>query len=89
MNIDCDLYSSTKTVFDNLGDRVTAGTIIRFGEYLNYPSWEQHEYKAFQEFVVQRKLEYRYIGYTRRNYSVAVIIGGGDERWSVPTECSK
>ena len=27
------------------------GTIILFDEYFNYPNWEQHEFKAFQEFV--------------------------------------
>jgi hypothetical protein len=76
MNIDCDLYSSTKTIFDVLGDRIIAGTVIRFGEYFNYPGWQDHEYKAFQEFVEQRRLAYQYIGYTRRNYSVAVVVKG-------------
>lgn len=75
MNIDCDIYASTKVIFDVLGDRVVPGTVIRFDEYFNYPGWQEHEYKAFQEFVEARKLAYRYIGYSRRDYSVAVIIG--------------
>lgn len=79
MNIDCDLYSSTKAIFDALGDRVITGTVIRFGEYFNYPGWQQHEYRAFQEFVAKRRLAYRYLGYTRRNYSVAVVIEGSAE----------
>ncbi|MGH8503477.1 MAG: TylF/MycF/NovP-related O-methyltransferase [Gammaproteobacteria bacterium] len=74
MNIDCDIYASTKTVFDTLGDRIVPGTVIRFDEYFNYPGWQDHEYRAFQEFVQARKLGYRYIGYSRRDYSVAVII---------------
>ncbi len=76
MNIDCDIYSSTKTIFETLGDRVAPGTVIRFDEYLNYPGWQEHEYKAFQELVRARNLDYRYIGYSRRDYSVAVIIEG-------------
>lgn len=74
LHIDCDLYASTKIIFDALGDRIVPGTVIRFGEYFNYPGWRAHEYKAFQELVAQRKFSYRYLGYARRNYSVAVII---------------
>ncbi|EGG41230.1 hypothetical protein Nlim_2039 [Candidatus Nitrosarchaeum limnium SFB1] len=61
LNIDCDLYSSTKTVFDNLGDRIQKGTIIHFDEYLNFPDWKKHEYKAFAEFV-KNDIKFEYIG---------------------------
>lgn len=74
MHIDCDLYSSTKTVFDGLADRVVPGTVIQFDEYFNYPGWREHEYKAFQEFAAAHGLEYEYIGYDRLGYSVAVRI---------------
>lgn len=37
MHIDCDLYSSTKIVFDSMGDKIKAGRIIVFDEYFNYP----------------------------------------------------
>jgi predicted O-methyltransferase YrrM len=59
IHIDCDIYSSTKTVFDNLGPQIVPGTIIMFDEYANYDSddyWKQHEYKAFQE--LGREYEY-------------------------------
>ncbi len=61
LHIDCDLYSSTKTVFDNLYDRIKSGTIIVFDEYFNYPNWQNHEYKAFQEFVKKYNVEYEYL----------------------------
>lgn len=51
MHIDCDLYSSTKTVLDVFGDRIVSGTVIVFDEYYNYPGYENHEYKAFSEFL--------------------------------------
>lgn len=63
MHIDCDLYSSTKTVFDLLGKRITKGTIIVFDEYLNYPNWKKHEFKAFQEFVEKNNVKYEYLAF--------------------------
>lgn len=77
LHIDCDLYSSTRTVFDHLGDRVVRGTIILFDEYFNYPGWRQHEYRAFQELVEERGLTYEYRGIVGSHYQVAVAITGG------------
>jgi len=51
VHIDCDLYSSTKEIFDNIKNHVTPGTIIIFDEYFNYDGWKDHEFKAFQEFI--------------------------------------
>ncbi len=62
LNIDCNLYSSTKTVFDYVGSMIQKDTIIRFDELLNHPSWQNHEYKAFNEFVQQNKIEFTYLG---------------------------
>ena len=74
IHIDCDIYSSTRTVFSLLAPRIVKGTIIVFDEYLNYPSWREHEFKAFQEFVAANHLEYRYIGFASSHSSVAVVI---------------
>ena len=72
IHIDCDLYSSTKTIFDNIYDRIVPNTVIQFDEYYNYPGWRNHEFKAFQEFCKKYSVEYEYIGisYTQ----VAVVI---------------
>ena len=51
MNIDCDLYSSTATVFANVGHLIIPGTIIVFDEYIGYEHWREGEFKAFQEWV--------------------------------------
>jgi hypothetical protein len=72
MHVDCDLYSSTKTIFDALGDRLQAGTIILFDEYFNYVNWRNHEYKAFQEFVAAHGITYRYLAYARQQVAVRI-----------------
>jgi hypothetical protein len=72
VHIDCDLYSSALTVLKLLTPRLVAGTIIVFDEYLNYPGWQFHEYKAFQEFIAETKMSYRYIAYASDYFAVAV-----------------
>jgi predicted O-methyltransferase YrrM len=61
IHVDCDLYSSTKTVLDHLGPRIVPGTIIIFDEFNDYGGWELHEFKAFSEFMDASTLKYEYI----------------------------
>lgn len=62
MHVDCDLYSSTKTVFDHVAPLVQKGTIIVFDELLNYPTYEHHEVKAFYEFLSSSEYDVEWIG---------------------------
>lgn len=73
LHIDCDLYSSTRTVFGALADQIVPNSIIVFDEYFNYPGWEEGEYKAFCEFLAERGLSSRYIAYSD-SQQVAVRI---------------
>jgi Macrocin-O-methyltransferase (TylF) len=74
LHVDCDLYSSTKTVFHHLGSRIYPGTVIVFDEYFNYVGWRNHEFKAFAEFVVASGVSYQYIGAVPSSQQVAVVI---------------
>jgi len=74
IHVDADLYSSTNTILNGLVDRIVPGTIIVFDEYINYPYWKDNEYKSFMEFVDRNAIEFEYIAYTDRGYSVAVKI---------------
>lgn len=74
MHIDCDLYSSTSTIFDLLGERIVTGTIIVFDEYFNYPGWRHGEFQAFQEFISQSGKSYAYLGMVGAHQQVCVII---------------
>ena len=73
IHVDCDLYSSTKTIFDNLKNQIVSGTVIAFDEYFNYPGWQQGEYKAFMEFVAEKNFDFEYIARTEHE-QVAVKI---------------
>lgn len=83
IHVDCDLYSSTKTIFDNCGDKIKEGTVIVFDEYFNYPGWKNGEYKAFQEFIASHGLCYEYIGYVSTHEQVAVRITGASHTHEV------
>ena len=61
MNIDCDIYSSTKTVLDLLSDRIILGTVIVFDEYIGHEHWREDEFKGFQEAVLKYNWGYEYI----------------------------
>lgn len=74
MNVDCDLYSSTKDVFDAVSDRIVPGTIIIFDEYVMNPHWKEDEYKAFQEAVKRNGWRYEYIGISLVTGQAAVRI---------------
>lgn len=74
LHIDSNLYSSAKTIFNFIGDRIVVGTIIVFDEYFNYPGWQNDEFKAFNEFIVENKLTYEYLTYNGNGEQVALKI---------------
>ena len=86
LHIDCDLYMSTKTVLTDLQSRIKSGTIILFDEFFNFPQWQQHEYKAFMEFIDETKYSYEFIGFASAYNSVAVRITSTPRIADIPTE---
>ncbi|MGA2571988.1 MAG: DUF707 domain-containing protein [Terracidiphilus sp.] len=77
LHVDCDLYGSTKSVFNYLSRNIVPGTIIVFDEYFNFPGWRNHEYKAFQEFISASGRTYEYIGFVPTYQQVCVRITAG------------
>lgn len=74
VHIDCDLYSSTVDVLENIKNNLVSGTIIVFDEYFNYPGWQHGEFKAWQEFVEKYNINYSYIGMVSKHQQVAIRI---------------
>ncbi len=74
INIDCDIYSSTKTVLDLLSDRIKKGTIIVFDEYIGNLHWEEDEHKAFMEGIDKYQWKYEYLLYSAYTKQVVVRI---------------
>ena len=63
-----------------IAPRVTSGTVVLFDEYFNYANWEQHQFKAFQEFVQEHDVKYAYLGFARQQVAVRIISIGAARR---------
>lgn len=74
LHIDCDLYSSTRTVLELLADRFVEGTVIIFDDLLGFTGFEQHELKAFEEFVLNSGWRYRVVAAAVLSREVAIQL---------------
>jgi thioredoxin-like negative regulator of GroEL len=74
INVDCDIYSSTKTVLDLLAPRMVPGSVVVFDEYIGNEYWREDEFKAFQESVARYGWTYEYLCFSVFTKQVAVRI---------------
>ena len=71
MHIDCDIYSSTRTIFDLCNNRIVPGTVIAFDEmypwtdYELYDRWAEGEYRALSEWLATYDRAFEVIGRSR------------------------
>jgi len=76
LRVDCDIYASTKTVFDVLGPMLRPGSWILFDELIGYRGWQDHEYRAFEEFLHESGLGCEYVAYGLTYVLVELVAGG-------------
>ena len=74
LHVDCDLYSSTRTVLQAAEPRLVAGSVIVFDDLLAYPGYADHELKAFAEFAAARHLEWEVLGACLLGREVAIRV---------------
>lgn len=74
LHVDGDLYSSARTALDLCGPRLRAGSIVHFDEFFNYPGWQEHEYRAWTEYVERTGVGFEYVAYTFNDNQVTVRI---------------
>lgn len=61
LHIDCDIYSSTKTIFTKCRDMIRPGCLIIFDELLHYNGFLDNELLAFYEFVTENELGFEWV----------------------------
>lgn len=66
LHIDSDLYSSAIYVLKTLNRCIVSGTVIVFDEFYpwgrkRYDTWEEHEYRALKEWVIEFDREFEII----------------------------
>lgn len=74
LHVDCDLYSSTRTVLEHVGPRLAEGAVVLFDEYYNYPGWQQHEHRAWREWTQDNDVGWDYLGLTMDDEQVSVRV---------------
>jgi predicted O-methyltransferase YrrM len=74
LHVDSDLYSSAVSVLRLVGPRLRPGSIIVFDEFLNFAEWERHEARAWQEYVAEHHVAFRYEAYTHDHEQVVVRL---------------
>lgn len=74
VHVDGDLYSSAVTVLDAVGPRLQPGSVLIFDEFFNFPGWEDHEFRAWQEWLARTGATFEYEAYTVNNEQVVVRI---------------
>ncbi len=72
IHIDCDLKSSTRTIFEILANRINPGTVLLFDDYFNFPGWEQDGHAVFTQFVEKCGWDVRYLGYAYKELAIIV-----------------
>lgn len=73
VHVDCDLYSSTFTVLEHVGPHLRPGCVIVFDEFHGYPGWEDHEARAWGEFVERTGIEWEPIGHGPEQLAVRIL----------------
>lgn len=74
LHIDCDIYSSTRTVLEHAGPRLVPGSVLVFDDFLGYPGYQAHELRAFQEFARDHGAEWEVVAACLLGREVAVRI---------------
>jgi len=75
IHIDCDLGSSTACVLRELTTLIkTHKPLILFDEFYNYTGFEDHEFKAFLEWVNLEKVDFRILGRNVKHQQVLIQV---------------
>ncbi len=80
IHMDCDLYSSTKTVLTELNHMIIPGTVILFDEIGSfeesenaYPRWREGEWRALNEWLDEAHREARFL-FRDTGFRAAIIV---------------
>jgi len=73
IHIDCDVYSSTKTVLRFMKKHIKSGVVIVFDEFITYDGFHLHEIKAWLEFAEENNIVYEYLYSSAEQTSLIIL----------------
>lgn len=71
VHIDCDLYSSTKTVLEHIRPYLHFGCLVVFDEWHGYEGCEQYEQRAWRE--MSEGLTWEVVGHSNQQWAVRIV----------------
>lgn len=72
IHVDCDLYSSTSYMLDQIKPRLRPKTQIVFDDFMLEPGWKHAEHKAFIDFFSKHRIKFEYTGYCSMSASIEI-----------------
>lgn len=74
VHFDADLYSSTGTALDHLRHvLIDDKPLVVFDEWHNYPGCEDHEQRAWREFVAETGINWTVVGHTHEQWAIRLL----------------
>jgi hypothetical protein len=70
VHLDCDLYSSTKTVLDAIRPFIDAETVLLFDDFFGYPRYREHQWRAWEESGI----EGRWLAHTPKGQALVKVV---------------
>ena len=83
VHVDCDLYSSTRTVLEGTREFLRPETVVIFDEFYGYGGWQQCEAGAFREFVDAARVSFEYVARSDFQVAIRVLSLGERASWRV------
>lgn len=74
LHVDCDLYSSTRTVLDAADPFLVPGSIVVFDDLLGYPGYADHELRALNEWTERSGARWEVVAACLLGREVAIRI---------------
>jgi len=74
IHIDCDIYSSTKTVLKYVDSLIGPETLVMLDDYYGTENHIPHVYKAFQEYIKENGYDFEYLFRTPKKSQVTIRI---------------
>lgn len=72
VHIDCDLRSSTATIFQHIASRLQPGSVLLFDDYFNFPYWQEDGHAVFRETIETYGWKVDYIGFAYKELAAVL-----------------
>jgi hypothetical protein len=82
-HLDADLYSSTILVLRTLAPLVRPGTLLVFDELINYPGFEEHEWRALLEAAHEFGWGLEFVARVRPHHSPVLVENAASQQVAV------